>query len=296
MNRPAALGSLLALSCASASTPSTNVDPSCALPTTYVLQPDTPAGSEDYICYAFDAGALDGATLRAIHWTVPATGGVIWHHATLYAVTETFPAGPAHCDGMPPGSVGLHVWTPGGAALVLPADVGLQLPSGTSRFVVELHVLRINDDAPAEAGSVGICSQREPVAHRAAFFAVVAPVPAIRPETNETSSASCTFVGGAHLWSIWPHMHRLGTAIEARLLQKSGDTSRLARVDPWNFSAQRTYPLDLDVSAGDAIESQCWWTNPTDTYVFAGPNTSDEMCNQGLIGWPAASLPCVTSP
>jgi hypothetical protein len=293
MKRLSALGSLLVFGCAGASPATT--DHACPLSTTFALQPDLPVGSEDYICYAFDAGPLTGATLGAVHWSAPERGGVTWHHATLYALTDTFPDGPAHCDGMPPGSVSVHVWTPGGSDLVLPTDVGLQLPGGTRRFVVELHVLRLND-APAESGSVGLCSQDEPLLHRAAFFAVVAPVPAIRPQTTETSSATCTFAASAHIWSIWPHMHRVGSAIEATLVQSSGARSSLLRVEPWNFLAQRTYPLDVDVAAGDAIESQCWWTNPTDSYVLPGPRSSDEMCNQGLIGWPADSLPCIGSP
>jgi hypothetical protein len=293
--RLAGYGSLLALGCVGSRATQTGDVVPCAPTVAYELQPDIPIGTEDYICYGFDAALAEGATLRSIRWTVPMGGGVLWHHATLYAVTGMFPDGPAHCDGMPPGSISLHVWTPGGSDLTLPDDVGLQLPAEARRFVIELHVLR-TQAGPAASGSVDVCSQTGSVAHLAAFFGVVAPVPAIRPQTSETSLTTCTFAASGHLWSIWPHMHRMGRAIQAVLRTNSGRSSTLVRVDPWNFSAQQTYPLDVDISAGDVIDSQCWWTNTTDAYVFPGPKTSDEMCNQGLIGWPAAALPCTTLP
>jgi len=285
---------LVALSCAIACSAQPG-DSSSAPTTTYELRPDIPIGTEDYICYGFDAEIAENASLRAVHWTVPSASAVLWHHATLYTVTEAFPDGPAPCDGMPPGSISLHVWTPGSGDLVLPADVGLALPRGTRRFVIELHVMRLQD-GPAGAGSVAVGLQTDPVVNLGTFFGISAPVPAIRPQMNETSSTICTFSQSAHLWSIWPHMHRAGHAIEATLLRSGGEHSTLVHVEPWNFSAQRTYPLDVDVSAGDSIESQCWWTNTTDTYVLPGLKSSDEMCNQGLVGWPAAALPCVISP
>jgi len=288
-------GPLLAtLSCLAACSDQQGAGPS-APATTYDLRPDIPIGTENYICYAFDANFDQGATVRAVHWTVPVGGGVVWHHATLYAVTESFPDGPAPCDGMPQGSTSMHVWTPGGGGLVLPVDAGLSLPSGTRRFVIELHVLR-GKDGPAGSGSVEVQWGTDPVAHVAAFFAVTAPVPAIRPQTTETSSTTCTFGAAAHLWSIWPHMHRIGHAVEATLRPVGRAPSALIHVEPWNFSAQYTYPLDVDVAPGDAIESQCWWTNTTNEYVLPGLKSSDEMCNQSLVGWPAAALPCVTSP
>jgi hypothetical protein len=183
------------------------------------------------------------------------------------------------------------VWAPGGNNLVLPEATALALPETTKRLVVEMHLLR-SDFSPASAGSLGICLQHEPVQNLARFFGIEAPIPALRPRTNETTSVKCTFDASTHLWSVWPHMHRLGTAIEADLVRKAGDRQVLRRVDPWDFTRQRTYPLEVDIAAGDRFESTCWLSNVTDQYVFGGLRTTDEMCNQGLIGWPEAPLSC----
>jgi hypothetical protein len=282
------------LGCASrSSSTSTPEARQCVVDQTYPLTPDLGSVNEAYLCYGFSAASFDHQTLQGLVWTPPEAGGVVWHHATVYAVPGDFPDGP--CDGMPPDAVGLHVWAPGGSDLVLPDGVGLALPEHTTRLVVEMHVLRTSSQPPA-TGSLGLCLSHEPVAHPAMFFGAVAPVPAIRPQMQETSKAACSFHGDAHLWSVWPHMHLVGSAIQATLIRANGATSVLSRVDPWNFHQQKTYPLDVDVHSGDSLEVQCWWTNPTTDYVLPGLKTSNEMCNHGFIGWPAASLPCEETP
>jgi len=257
----------------------------------HTLAPDPDAMGETYLCYGFDARSLVQQTIEGLLWNAPASGGVVWHHATLSAVPGDFPDGPIPCDGMPPGSTSLHVWAPGGDNLLLPEATGLELPETTMRLVVELHVLRASS-ASAGTGSLGICFNHEPVRNRARFFGVAAGIPALRPHTKETSSTKCTFAASTHLWSVWPHMHRLGTAIEAVLVRGTGERELLRRVEPWDFTKQRTYPLAVDLAAGDRLESTCWWNNETNEYVFGGLRTTDEMCNQGFIGWPETSLSC----
>lgn len=284
---------LFAASCAASSAPSGETTAlACEPDESHSFAPDLGSINEDYLCYGFSASAIRNRFIHGIVWSPPPAGGVIWHHATLYAVPGDFPDGP--CDGMPPGAVGLHVWAPGGDNLLLPQGVGLELPPLTTRLVVELHVLRTSGE-PAQGGSLGVCLNHETVEHPAMFFAAVAPVPAIRPKMNETSKGHCSFHADAHLWSVWPHMHLAGSAIQATLLRSSGETSVLSRVDPWDFHRQQTYPINVDVHANDAVEAQCWWSNPTSDYVLPGIKTTDEMCNQGFIGWPATALPCDNS-
>ena len=58
-------------------------------------------------------------------------------------------------------------------------------------------------------------------------------------------------------------------------------------VPSWNFDQQKTYVVGRDLAAGDGLETDCTWTNPTDSYVLPGSSTHDEMCGQALIVWPA---------
>src|SRR5690242_12360050 len=176
----------------------------CDADVVHTLTPDPEATGETYLCYGFEARSLVDRTIQGLVWHAPTGGGVTWHHATLSAVPGDFPDGPIPCDGLPPGSVSLHVWAPGGDNLLLPEATGLVLPETTNRLAVELHVLRA-DLAPAATGSLGICMSHDPVRNFARFFSVAAPIPARRPRTQETASTKCTFEASAHLWSIWPH-------------------------------------------------------------------------------------------
>lgn len=265
----------------------------CNDPTEYQFTPDIGDASEGYVCFGFDPGALASGTVGGVIWDPPTGGALLLHHATLYAVPSAYPAGPVACDGMPAGSVGLDVWTPGTAALSLPSDTGLQLPQGTVRFVVEAHTIRAGTGA-AEGGRVTVCRGPDVSVHLAALMSASAPVPAIRPEHTETSETSCVVQGNVHLWSIWPHMHLAGHEVEVDWAAGDAGAAAYSLVDvnPWNFYLQKRYPLSVDLSAGDRIATRCVWQNTTDSYILPGPLTENEMCNVAIIAWPADQAVC----
>jgi hypothetical protein len=253
---------------------------------------DAPApGEEAYVCFGFDAGLLEGRPISGIRWFPPAGGGVSLHHATLFATREDAPDGPAPCASMPADAVALHVFAPGGIPLGLKPGIGVELPSGTRRLLVEAHALRLVASAP-ESASAEICTLAEPPAHLAAWLGVTAPVPAIRPRHEEQSIGRCRLEAPLRLISTWPHMHRVGKAFHGSLLRLDGSRTPLIDVAPWDFEKQRTYPLDVQAGAGEVVETRCIWQNPGDEYVLPGILTSNEMCNQGLLGWPAEAARC----
>jgi hypothetical protein len=249
-------------------------------------------GVEAYICFGFDADSLDGALLAAVRWVPTAVGGMALHHATLKATAENYPDGPVECGAMPADAIGLHVWAPGGTPLELPPDVGLALPEGVRRFIVEAHVLRTSAE-PAGPSQATLCKADPGVIERAGWVGVQAPVPAIRPHHVETSSGRCAVPGPLRVAASWPHMHRVGAEFHGAIVRADGSRQAVIDLLEWDFDDQRTYPIDVELQAGDAIETTCVWENATDEYVLPGPLTSDEMCNQGLIAWPAEHARCV---
>ena len=253
----------------------------------FTFVPDTGESAEAYLCFGYDAGAIGALTIAGVSWTPPAPGPFILHHAKLYAVPGDFPDGPVACDGMPDGSIGLDVWAPGTGALTLPADTGLVLPAGTRRLVVEAHTLRVGAGDPLPA-TVALCAGPAAPANLAGLMRTSAPVPAIRPHHEETSTGTCRLAGDLHLWSVWPHMHLTGEEIAVDLV----GAGTLVDVVPWNFLAQKRYALDADARAGDEIQVTCRWNNTSDNYVFPGPLTENEMCNAAFIAWPAAAASC----
>jgi hypothetical protein len=265
----------------------------CVAPTTFAFVPDTGASAEAYVCFGFDSGAL-AATIGRVTWTPPASGPFLLHHAKLYAVPGDFPDGPVACDGMPADAVGLDVWAPGTSELALPPDTGLVLPAGTRRLVVEAHTLRVAAGEPRPA-AVALCAGPAAPANLAALMRASAPVPAIRPHHEEASSADCALAGDLQLWSVWPHMHLIGEEIALELVQPDA-TQSLVDVAPWNFLAQKRYPLAVHARAGDRIRTSCRWNNTGDAYVFPGPLSENEMCNAAFIAWPATAASCAAPP
>ena len=249
---------------------------------------DAPPSSEIYECYAFDAGSFENRWVKSIAWTAPAPGAVVLHHATLYAVSDWSQGDVSTCWDMPAAAAGLHVWAPGGDALTVPDDMGIELPPGATKLVVQVHAIRIGD-GPATEGSVTLTTTDARPARVAAWRPMSAPIPALRPHMIDTSTAACTAGGDFRVIRDWPHMHLAGKELHGAVLHQDGTTTPLVDVVPWDFYAQKTYDVDVAVGAGDQVQTHCVWENPTDNYIFAGPKTTDEMCNQSLLAWPAAS-------
>lgn len=265
----------------------------CAEPMVLPFRADPGDAEEANVCFAFDASSLELSALGGIVWdAIDPSSPTRLHHATLYAAPSDFPSGvQVSCDGMLPGAVALHVWSPGGADLELPSDVALAVPAGTTQLVIEAHVVRERVGAAGSA-SATLCAASASAVHHAAFLVYTAPVPALRPMHREDSDGACELLHDAHLWSVWPHMHLAGAQITVTLRSRDGGLRQLVDVSPWRFHQQASYRLAIDARAGDVLETHCRWLNETDTYVFPGPRTHDEMCNTGLIVWPIEAAAC----
>jgi hypothetical protein len=250
---------------------------------------------EAYVCFGFDATRLRGTLLGGLNWTPPVASAVALHHATLLATAEDYPEGPIECGPMPSDAVGLHVWAPGGAPLMLPRGIGLELPASVRHLIVEAHVFR---HAAGDAGiaRAELCALTDTPQHRAGWLGVPGPVPAIRPRSVESGTGRCTMTGAFTLISSWPHMHFLGKEFHGAVIRRDGTRLPLIDLPTWDFNAQRTYPLDVRLEPGDTLETTCVWENPTEEYVLPGLLTTDEMCNQGFIGWPKDSARCEPTP
>ena len=255
---------------------------------------DAPAGGEQYECFGFDASALAGRWLTEIDWkNAPGGGGAELHHAALYAFPQDYPDGPVPCDAMPVAWT-MHLWLPGSGPMTLPAGVAITLPPETRRFVIQVHVLRVT---PGTAGAASATLRTTSVApeHEAKWLPAAGSVPALRPHMTDHSATTCTAAAPMHVVSSAPHMHLLGTSFQGALIGPDGGRSVFLDVPTWSFDQQKTYGLDLDVAAGDAVETDCTWFNSTDAYVLPGSSTHDEMCGQALIVWPARTAAWASS-
>ncbi len=216
---------------------------------------DAPTGSELYTCYAFDTGSLDHRWMRAIAWAPPTDGSVIMHHATLYAVTDWSQGDVSTCIDMPSPATGLDVWVPGSDSLALPDDIGVELPPGASKLIVQVHAIRVADGPPVRA-SVTITTTSTPPAKVAAWLPMTAPIPALRPHMTDASTAACTVAGDVHVIRDWPHMHMVGKEFHGAVVHADGTTTPLVDVVPWDFYRQVTYVVDAPIARRRATANE----------------------------------------
>jgi hypothetical protein len=213
------------------------------------------------------------------------------HHASLFAAAGLPDVGEVPCDPMPTRVAALGVYTPGIEPLQLPAGVGIELPVGTERLLVVAHTLRLQA-GPANTTYVDLDLAIEPVEHSVNWVDVFAPVPNIYPAEAITAVGNCRFEAATHIVSVWAHMHRLGSEFHGLVVRADGTSEPLLDVEPWDYNHQFVYPVDVQLQPGDSVQTQCRWVNTTDSVVRAGPNSTDEMCNQGLLVWPFDSALC----
>jgi hypothetical protein len=248
-------------------------------------------GSEDYLCFDFDAAPLAGLAVERIAWAAPDGGGVSLHHATLYAMQSPFPDGPLSCLWMPADAVGLHIWAPGDDPLVMPDGFALSIPPKTTKMVVQAHVLRAGG-APAAEASVTLQAAARAPQHLAAWHSTIAEVPPIPPHSSATATSGCRARAPVHTLFAWPHMHGLGQTFRGAIQRAGGGDTPLVELARWDVTRERTYRAKLDIEAGDVIETSCTWENPTPEVVVGGLWTTDEMCTLGIILWPADAPSC----
>jgi len=220
------------------------------------------------------------AAIGRIELVAPQTTSVTLHHATLYAVSTDRAVSADNCASMPDDATPLYVWSPGAAPITFAPP--LQVPAGTTAFVVQAHAMR---SSPGAALTAAIRVQAVPEG-TAAWRPIGAPVPAIRPRHRETMTWSCAAVASGRTHYAWPHMHRLGRHIGVTRV-RGAQRDAIVDID-WNVDAQEIYPREMLLERGDRIEVQCTWENPTDEYVLPGLLSTNEMCNVGLVVSPAA--------
>ena len=188
---------------------------------------------------------------------------------------------------------------PGSGDLTLPEDVGLRLPDNEQTYALSIHYLNTTDEAQYDASGIEVCVTNQPRPHEAATHWVGASTFMLPPRTETRVNAVCNPTAlkqSAHILSISPHMHLLGTQADVTLQRASGATVNLLDV-PYSFDDQKVYDItkqhpaaDLELAPGDHILTTCTFNNTTDMTVANGEKSAEEMCIMGIIAWPAGSI------
>ena len=221
------------------------------------------------------------------------------HHVTLGYIEPGPPDGvieagdpnaPFQCTGISLGdnlAYGAVYNTPG---FVMPEGVAALIPAG-KQLLLSVHVFNGTQDVLE--GRTGIEIVRsEPVdaAHQAEMIFAANAFIQVAPGAS-TFTSSCTMAADATILSLLHHMHLTGVHQKTTLVKANGDRTVLLD-EPFNFQEQLIDVLEppLQVVAGDQLEVECQFENPTSqTFTFGESTGESEMCLTAFYRYPAVA-------
>ncbi len=175
-------------------------------------------------------------------------------------------------------------------ALTGPKGVALKVTKG-QYLNLNLHLFNTTDsEITAHSGILATLVDPVPADHEAEMVFSGTFNISIPPGATVTTGGGCTLQKDATLFSYWPHMHQHGTHQTLTLTQ--GGVPNVLHDADFDFHEQKNYPLSptLAVHAGDAIRTDCTYTNTGTTTVTFGDSSTAEMCFTGLYRYPKQAL------
>lgn len=180
-------------------------------------------------------------------------------------------------------------WAPGASALQFPAGYAMPLDPAIP-LVLQVHYTNygnaVEPDVSGYALMLGEASERVVSSLPLANYEIAIP-PGSHHHTVTTQVG--WMKGDAELLAVWPHMHRLGTEFDERVLHEDGSETCLLHQDGWDVHNQLTTQLApaVPVKSGDQLRMSCSWDNSADNpnqahdppeWVTIGEGLDDEMC------------------
>lgn len=253
-----------------------------------------PMEDDHYECFYFKAEV--GADTLATALSPLLDDTRVLHHWLLFAADneDEAPSGThRRCNGIHPGAYLMAAWLPGTPALVLPKDVGMEMPSGpTAQFILENHY---NNTARYQGASdnsgVKVCATNKPKAQHAAIHWLGSENITLLPNSTGSAQGTCTPSGSEpiHILGVIPHLHQLGRHVTMTILRANG-TREVMHEGKFEFENQTYYPKKLQLNAGDRVQTRCEYMNDTTSVVTLGEKTTQEMCYMFTLAYPVGRM------
>lgn len=256
------------------------------------LTPYTPPEGESYACFFFAVpwdGPAQALSFRSLH-------SPLTHHWLLSDTSYGDRDGElmrnvANC-GFGAETVLAVYGVNQQPVLNMPPDVGLQLPTKDSGRGLLLGVHYYNPQGvEADDTGVEICTARTPRAETASVLGL-GPLWFTLPagtKTDVTSTCTPTYKGDIHILRSFPHMHARGQALDTIIERGDGTHETLIDV-AFDFNNQIAYDTQATLRPGDSLVTTCHFFNDTNSRIYIGDRTSDEMCINFVTAWPASAL------
>jgi len=253
----------------------------------------------EYRCFVVDGLPEEDFYITAMHPEIDEWSVV--HHIVLHTVRDgaldpayTQPEG-FDCYGGEHGAItesAIGVWAPGMLPVELPEGVGVPMRGG-QRMVLEFHYYDPGDLEPGAADQSGYTFRTTELVETEAFpytWGITDMViPADVAAYSRTSSVQVPAGLDLTLYTVWPHMHVLGSGYELYSADQDGVERCVVASDGYDFENQYVYAFTEPFVAGplSELEFTCTWNNSSSNddlihdppvATAYGPNTEDEMC------------------
>jgi hypothetical protein len=184
----------------------------------------------------------------------------------------------------------LTIYTPGMVPDIWQPGVAKLVKAG-SDFVFQMHYTT-NGKAGVDHTRIGVVFAKETPKERVMTLGPANMGFAIPPgDANYKVEARAQFVNPARLTSLFPHMHLRGKAFEYRLVEPSGESRTILRVDPYKFNWQLSYKLEtpIELRPGSRIECSAWFdnspNNPANPDAAATVRWGEQSWEEMMIGF-----------
>jgi len=230
----------------------------------------------------------------------------VLHHWFLFSTIEDQPEG-SHLTAPLPTLIGtdpvaIAGWSAGGANLVPPDDIGLELPAEGAVLNLQWYYSNTTGEPQSDKSVVQICvtpaEEREHVASVTWLGTedlngnVWTGGEGMPPHAVSTFTTKC--IPGSndesiHIVGFQPHLQALGTRVQTSVEHTDGSTDVLFD-EPFSFGEARPYFQRYELLPGESLVTSCTFNNTTDAGVSFGTESVDETCYQFVFAYPARAL------
>lgn len=169
----------------------------------------------------------------------------------------------------------------------MPAGTARKIPDGT-KLVFQLHLLNATSKPVETTGTVDLELAKPGQNLQSIGTMLVGNTRLMLPPKQRTDvDSTCTSHPElANVFSVFPHMHKLGTALTVSA--GAGGEKKLVDVPRWDFGDQGNLAVApmLRIAKDEPIKTHCAFNNTTDKPVVFGESTNDEMCIAVLYYYP----------
>lgn len=255
---------------------------------------ELPTDGTNYQCWSFripPGGAPEQYVVRFEHLI----DNVQHLHHTLFFRNRAAdsPDGPFGCGSPELDWDMVSGWAPGQPDETMPTGVGVRAFPG-DQFVLQAHYDQVSTAGQTDESGIRLIMTAQAGLQEAAVLWAGGAWQGGISGNNVRRRGERTMNRPFTMFSVFPHMHKLGTRITLELRrQGQSNWEMVGEVPAWSFDDQPKIEIPFQfqsVRSGDTLRTTCWWDTMGRSVGF-GEASDDEMCFNFINHYPKLNNP-----